>query len=1217
MAPTPEQLMIDVQPNLIQAPQVTEQVVPTPVVQEAQVSMPSPQQWIGQIDYGMNWYALGAQAFKVAGEIYPEVLKYDIKKKVAQVNDLQFDYETEMRNSYSESINQPIAPGTSPLVEDFNNPFNKARDFQDRYKKQVNELYNIKDKDGNLQDIFAPEYNLEGLGTYWIDAVEAARSGLRNVAATSEKVQRDLLESFETNYNQQKTYNSWLQGFSVPSDEKTNKIISGITRSISNGTEPVPLEQPVLQEIAKTNPTTASGKPVIIMAKNEDNQLVGFVNKEATPQEVYSAVGEDNYYVIANVEAARENAARGTNLAPNIYNDTVQTLRTANASPAQLATLRARLATMTPEKLEYLFKNAGRDLSAIEQARLAKAWTLSGMNISQRPEMTTANFARELNKVTSADAEMAMAMYRKINLLPSTSAATNITDNNIKQRLEASRQFMVEMLKSSGLSQTELDRKLGNIDSFQLFAQENPQIQPYLISASLAYDTAIRSGVSEPEALKTVKMMYSASAFVDKNGVIVVPRNRGLININDASSQLNNTLLVDGEKLADAKYQAGSGTPYIETDFGYQPLDLSVKAGTDPKFMEAWNKDNAIQRTYKLTTLGNSIVTEQLPEYLASIDANLIPSTSPGEVTLTEEDRLNLLRSFNATEIEDGMHRSENIPAGEAIRVAFASNPAVIKAVLGKTPTSKEEAIKGAALAYELIQPAEYWQWDHQYSAKDDAFINSQNGGIPLGISSIPLVKPIVTVDSQGNKKEITNLLDHRNVVTAPNASFMSLEDPNGRPLTYLPFSFFESTDGLTTEPVRQSYRRLERLSKGRRSRTFQLLTGDSAVGQDANGLTAAGRRLTERFDPTDDNYIALIGEVETPQTIAFLTQPVNTDEAIDAISDPKFLKVVADIAEKTSNKEITREEAYETSLKLMNDPLIRDAIKAKVERTAINGQTTKLNTTVSILQGILGYRYNEQNLMVDPEEVKYSRQFWDIATQERPSIKTNFEWDSKLFDFNYDFSSLGDKNKWKAMGIDVGTLFDEPTPPTPEEIEAEKNRPMYTPKSFRGAGVEPTKQVSPGAVSDKPYMKLIEEFEGLKTEAYWDNTGKVWTIGQGTTTYPSGNKVKRGDKITKEQAREYAETFVNDVVIPRLQETIPTWNEMTPNQQAALISFSYNAGQNFYGREKYKTLSKVLSSVDTFDKVPATLLLYNTSGGQKLKGLVRRRKAEAALWSK
>lgn len=1216
MAPTPEQLMIDVQPNLIQAPQATEQIAPTPVVQEAQVSMPSPQQWIGQIDYGMNWYALGAQAFKVAGEIYPEILKYDIKKKVAQVNDLQFDYETEMRNSYSESINQPMIPGTSPLVEDFNKPFTKSQEFQERYKKQVNELYNIKDSDGNTQDIFAPEYNLDGLGTYWIDAVEAARAGLRNVAATSEKVQRDLLESFETNYLQQKTYNNWLQGFPTSNDEKTNKLIGSMTRGISNGTEPLPLDQSALTEIAKANPTTSSGKPVVIMTRGEDNQMVGFINKEATPQEVYNAVGEDNYYVMANVEAARENAARGTNLAPNIYNDTVQVLRTANPSPAQVATLRARLATMTPEKLEYMFKNAGRDLSAVEQAKLTKAWTLSGMNISQRPEMTTANFIRELNSVKSADAEMAMAMYRKINLMPSTSVATNITDNNIKQRMEASRQFMYEMLKSSGISNAELDKKLGNLDSFQLFAQENTQIQPYLVSASLAYDAAIRSGVSEPEALKSVKMMYSSSTFVDKDGVIIVPRNRGMININNLNEQLNRSLLVDGDKMGEVKYQSGTGTPYIQTDYGFKPVDLSPKAGLDPKFMEVWKKDNAIQRTFKLTALGNSIQTEQLPEYLDSVDANFIPSLSPGEFALTTEDRLNLMRAYSATEVEDGMHRAENIPAGEALRVAIASNPATIKAVLGKTPTSKDEAIKGAALAYELIQPAEYWQWDHKYSAKDDAFINSQNGGIPLGLSSIPLVQPITITDSLGNKKQITNLLDHRNVITAPNASFMSLEDPNGRPLTYLPFSFFESTDGLTTEPERQSYRRLERLSKGRPSRTFQLLTGDSATGYDQNGLIAASRRLTERFDPTDDNYISLIGEVETPQIVAFLTQQVNVSEATDAISDPKFLKVVASIAEKTSRGEISKEDAYETSLKLMNDPLIRDAIKAKVERTAINGQTNKLNTTVSILQGILGYRYNEQNLMVDPEEIKYSRDFWNIATTEKPTVKTNFEWDSKLFDFNYDFSSLGNKDKWKQIGIDVGTLFDPPTQLTPEEIEAQKNRPMYTPKSFRGAGVQ---QVSPGAVSDKPYIKLIEEFEGLKTEAYWDENGKVWTIGQGTTTYPDGKPVKKGDKITKEQAKEYSDNFVSEKIIPVLESTIPTWNEMNPNQQGALISFAYNmkGGQYFYGKKDFETLTKAVSKVENFDKVPAALLLYNKSGGKKLKGLVRRRKAEADLWSK
>ena len=1233
MPPTPEQLVIEQSNQIVQAPQVQETITKPVVVEEAQVSMPAPQNWIGQIDYGMDWYGVGAKAFNVAQSVYTNVLDYNVRKTVGQISDLQYDLRTKMRNTYSESINTQENMVERPEAVDFNSAFTKSKPFEQEYKDKTNEFIGIKDPDGNIVDVFAEDYDLSGLGTKYMDVVDIARKGLYDLSVDSEKVQRDLLESFETNYSNQKTYNNWSQGFPHPSNPKSNEVLNRINRSISRGTEPAPLDQSSLQEIAKTNPTTADGKPVFVLTQGEDNQIVGFVNKGVTDQELLKAVGEENFSIISSIESARENSARGFNLAPDVYNETVQTLQTADPSPAQVVRLRSRLASMPPEKLTYMFKNAGRDLNVQEQAKLMKAWTLSGMNISQRPEMNTSAFIRELNTVKTADSEMAMAMYRRINLMPSTSTSTSITDNNISQRLEASRQFMMEMLKSSGLSKQELNDRLGDIDSFQRFAQENTQIQPYLVAASLAYDTAIRSGISDKEALDSVKMMYSSSAFADKNGVIIIPRNRGMLNINNVSSELNKTLLVDGDKADNVQYQVGSGTPYIQTPSGYQTLDLSQKAGIDPKFMETWEKDNAIQRTFKLTTLGNSVATEQLPDYLDTVDSYLIPSLSPGEVTLTPEDRLNLMRTYNATEVEDGMHRSENIPTGEALRVAFASHPATIKTVLGKTPTSKEEAIKGAALAYELIQPTEYWQWDNQYSAKDDAFINSQQGGIPLGISSIPLVKPIVITDANGKKKEILNLLEHRNIVTAPNASFVSLEDPNGRPLTYLPFSFFESTDGLTTEAQRQSFQRLERVSKGRPSRKFQLLTGNSATGREPLGLIAAARRLTTEYDQTDDNYIREIADKETPQAISILTEQVSTQEATDAISDPKFLKAVSSIAEKTSNGEINKEQAYEISLKLMNDPGIRDAIKAKVERTALEGKTTKLNTAVSILQGILGYRYNEQNLLVDPEEIKYPQQFWSIATQEKPNVKTNFEWDSKLFDFNYDFSSLGNKDKWKAMGIDVGTLFDEPQPEVPQVDENVMDyRPSEPPRldnyiptkvDFNLSGMfgspQTNQQTSPGTVSDKPYVNLISEFEGMKTDAYWDDTGKVWTIGKGTTTYRDGTPVKKGDKISKEEADNLMQDFVDTKIIPRLEETIPTWNEMNENQQAALISFAYNMknGQNFYGRKGFETLTEAVSSVNNFKNVPAALRLYNKSGGKKLKGLVRRRNAEANLWSK
>jgi GH24 family phage-related lysozyme (muramidase) len=167
--------------------------------------------------------------------------------------------------------------------------------------------------------------------------------------------------------------------------------------------------------------------------------------------------------------------------------------------------------------------------------------------------------------------------------------------------------------------------------------------------------------------------------------------------------------------------------------------------------------------------------------------------------------------------------------------------------------------------------------------------------------------------------------------------------------------------------------------------------------------------------------------------------------------------------------------------------------------------------------------------------------------------------------------------------------------------------------------GEKTQKETSPGSVGEKPYINLISEFEGMKTEAYWDDTGKVWTIGKGTTTYRDGTPVKKGDKISKEEADNLMQDFVDTKIIPRLSETIPTWNEMNPNQQAALISFAYNMknGQNFYGRKGFETLTKAVSSVDNFKDVPTALLLYNKTGGKKSKGLARRRKAEADLWSK
>lgn len=146
-------------------------------------------------------------------------------------------------------------------------------------------------------------------------------------------------------------------------------------------------------------------------------------------------------------------------------------------------------------------------------------------------------------------------------------------------------------------------------------------------------------------------------------------------------------------------------------------------------------------------------------------------------------------------------------------------------------------------------------------------------------------------------------------------------------------------------------------------------------------------------------------------------------------------------------------------------------------------------------------------------------------------------------------------------------------------------------------------------------WHEIVSMSEGLETKAYWDATGKVWTIGKGSTTI-DGKAVKKGDTITPFQANLSMIQYVNRKVIPTLQRTIPEWDKMNASQHAALISFAYNLGENFYGRKGFKSITLALRSRDGWKDVPTALTKYVRSGGKKLPGLVIRRQKEGNLFA-
>lgn len=152
-------------------------------------------------------------------------------------------------------------------------------------------------------------------------------------------------------------------------------------------------------------------------------------------------------------------------------------------------------------------------------------------------------------------------------------------------------------------------------------------------------------------------------------------------------------------------------------------------------------------------------------------------------------------------------------------------------------------------------------------------------------------------------------------------------------------------------------------------------------------------------------------------------------------------------------------------------------------------------------------------------------------------------------------------------------------------------------------AGFKGEKSVSQNGIN------LLSSFEGCELAAYLC-PAKVWTIGFGTTVYPSGVKVKKGDTCTPDQAKQFKahdlkrfEKTVNDLV------KVP----LTQNQFDALVSLTYNIGTGAF--EKSTLLKKL--NVSDYQGAADQFTVWNKGGGKVLQGLVSRRAKERELFLK
>ena len=143
--------------------------------------------------------------------------------------------------------------------------------------------------------------------------------------------------------------------------------------------------------------------------------------------------------------------------------------------------------------------------------------------------------------------------------------------------------------------------------------------------------------------------------------------------------------------------------------------------------------------------------------------------------------------------------------------------------------------------------------------------------------------------------------------------------------------------------------------------------------------------------------------------------------------------------------------------------------------------------------------------------------------------------------------------------------------------------------------------------------LRLIEVFEASGDVSQFLTAYKcpagVWTIGIGTTIYPTGQRVKEGDQCTVQQAYDFLRFDLRNI-----QQTVDSYttDAIDQSQFDSLVSFAYNLGTN--ALKGSTLLAKVNQNVND-PSIQVEFEKWVNAAGKKLPGLVRRRKAEAWLY--
>jgi hypothetical protein len=703
------------------------------------------QQPIGVEGADIDWYALGESGFKIANETFGAVVNNLISSKGNAIAELKDVYSTKLNNAYIElntkqaearakgiAIDQPIMDSLISRINEYKTEWNdKARDV-------------VENNQGGLFepaiDYWDPELDIKSLGSRYQELALRVRSSDRDISAASTKLLFDA--QFNNIGKQKKEFDAKQAKFgAVPykAGDTANLVLAGASPLNAVGSQYPP--------VSPTDPTNTP----YFFTQLKDGKLTPKVDAAGNQVVILDpATGQWLWNSAASQDGLNEN-------------ETKQLVDYAQFSPyaeyrdrSAIASHQGMLAPDSADVVKFVFSKPIATRSPQEMFRVA-------LMLNQLPVSTLSDNLKEIG-LNEEDMGMAIVLrdaVQKGGTMQTLSELKNITaaDIGVVNEILTFAQQDSPYIKGAATKATTLVY-LNNIVRplvGQALGLNDKQLTDLLVE--LNGDTVKDAG--GPESLVRVLKNNPQLLGTALRAMAYVEANRRQFLVEGRAGDL------------DASKVAAFAATFNKTLANHRGI-TAVK-GADGSMVSAESPDLSYTNTLKPentklnifdTHFASSYSTDDLTNPTAVRDSAI--KTAKGLVPdLNERLYTSFLDNMVVNQpngLEDKTQVSRVIPVGEQGRLAVACSAAVMKLngyvpVIGATAEADFAAqLAAVKKGYAQIPPMSEWGIEYSVSPREQGFMTSSTGGLPLGyrrimmgnVDVLPYLTPASQIDSNG-----------------------------------------------------------------------------------------------------------------------------------------------------------------------------------------------------------------------------------------------------------------------------------------------------------------------------------------------------------------------------------------------------------------------------------------------------------------------------------